>query len=107
MVWRGWASGDADTERRLTLSKRHFFVIEKHVEDVKLDEKHVPDLLAAIKTSYGQFCSKSVNLDPKSQKSAFDPKVKSSKMGLSITSPGCGSGPPVFATFGPARGPNI
>ena len=35
-----------------TLRKRHFFVtctsIEKYIEDVKQDEKHVPDLLTAI-----------------------------------------------------------
>ena len=28
--------------------KKHFFVIEKYIEDVKQDEKHVPDLLEAI-----------------------------------------------------------
>ena len=45
---KGWASGDGDTKRKLYLGKRHFFVIEKCVEDVKEDEKHVPDLLEAI-----------------------------------------------------------
>ena len=34
-----------DTQNTLTLGKRHFFVIEKYVEDVKKDEKHIPDLL--------------------------------------------------------------
>ena len=29
---------------QLTLSKRHFFVIEKYIEDVRQDEKHVLDL---------------------------------------------------------------
>ena len=38
----------ADTKRKLTLRKRHFFVIEKYVEDVKQEEKHVPDLLESI-----------------------------------------------------------
>ena len=33
---------------QLTLRKRHFFVIEKYVEDVKQEEKHVPDLLESI-----------------------------------------------------------
>ena len=33
---------------QLTLRKRHFFVIEKYVEDVKQDENHVPDLLESI-----------------------------------------------------------
>ena len=48
MGWRGWASGGADTKRKLYLRKRHFFVIEKYVEDAKQEEKHVPDLLEAI-----------------------------------------------------------
>ena len=39
-----WALCDA----KLTLRKRHFFLIEKYIEDVKQDEKHVPDLLEAI-----------------------------------------------------------
>ena len=33
---------------KLTLRKRHFFVIEKFVEDVKQEEKGVPDLLESI-----------------------------------------------------------
>ena len=36
------------TKRKLYLRKRHFFVIEKYVEDVKQDEKSVPDLLESI-----------------------------------------------------------
>ena len=32
---------------KLTLRKRHFFVIEKYIEDARQDEKHVPDLLEA------------------------------------------------------------
>ena len=47
-VGGGWTSGDADTKRKLYLRKRHFFVIEKYVEDVRHDEKHVPDLLESI-----------------------------------------------------------
>ena len=35
-----------DTE--LTLRKRHFFLIEKYIEDARQDEKQVPDLLEAI-----------------------------------------------------------
>ena len=38
----------SDTKRRLALRKIHFFVTEKDVEDVKQDEKDVPDLLEAI-----------------------------------------------------------
>ena len=37
-----------DTKRKLYLRKKHFFVIEKYIEDVTQDEKHVPDLLEPI-----------------------------------------------------------
>ena len=47
-VGRGWTLGDGDTKRKLNLRKRLFFVIEKYIEDVKQDEKHVPDLLESI-----------------------------------------------------------
>ena len=33
---------------QLTLRKRHVFVIEKYVEDIKQDEKDVPDLVESI-----------------------------------------------------------
>ena len=36
------------TKKQKTLSKRHFFLIEKCFEDARQDEKHVPDLLEAI-----------------------------------------------------------
>ena len=48
MGWRGWTSGDDDTNRKLTLRKRYFFVMEKYVEDAKQEEKYVPDLLESI-----------------------------------------------------------
>ena len=48
MGWRGWTSQGADTKRKLYLRKRHFFVTEKYVEDIKQEEKDVPDLLEAI-----------------------------------------------------------
>ena len=35
-------------KKKLYLRKRHFFVIEKYVEDVKQDEKGVPDLVESI-----------------------------------------------------------
>ena len=38
----------ADTKRKLYPRKRHFFLIEKYIEDVRQDEKHVPDLLESI-----------------------------------------------------------
>ena len=36
------------TKKQKTISKRHFFLIEKYIEDLRQDEKHVPDLLEAI-----------------------------------------------------------
>ena len=48
MSWRGWTTQGADTKRKLYPRKNMFFVIEKYVEDVKQEEKHVPDLLEAI-----------------------------------------------------------
>ena len=35
-------------KRKLYLRKRYFFVIEKYVEDVKQDEKSIPDLVESI-----------------------------------------------------------
>ena len=43
MSWRGWPSVGGDTKRKLTLRKRHFFVID--VKDVKQGQKIDPDLL--------------------------------------------------------------
>ena len=37
-----------DTKKKLYLRKKHFFVIEKYVEDARQEEKDVPDLLEAI-----------------------------------------------------------
>ena len=53
-----WVEGggrrwDTDTKKKLSLRKRDFFVIEKYIEDVKQDEKHVPDLLEAIMKAPG------------------------------------------------------
>ena len=48
MSWRGWTSQGADTKRKLYPRKRHFFVIEKYIEDAKQEEKDVLDLLEAI-----------------------------------------------------------
>ena len=36
------------TKKHKTISKRHFFLIEKKIEDARQDEKHVPDLLESI-----------------------------------------------------------
>merc|ERR1711965_739649 len=48
MGLRGWTWCVHGHKNKLTLSKTYFFVIEKYVEDVKQDEKHVPDLLESI-----------------------------------------------------------
>ena len=48
MSWRGWASGAADTKRKLNPREKYFFVMEKYIEDVKQEEKDVPDLLEAV-----------------------------------------------------------
>ena len=36
------------TKKQKTMSKRHFFLMEKYKEDARQDEKHVPDLLESI-----------------------------------------------------------
>ena len=50
-VGGGWHPGHGDTKRKLTLRKRHFYVMEKYVEYVKQEEKDVPDLLESIMRS--------------------------------------------------------
>ena len=48
MGWKGLATGARTHRKKLTVRKRHFFAIEKSIEDVKQDKKHVPDLLESI-----------------------------------------------------------
>ena len=48
MGWRGLTTRARSHKKKLTLRKRHFFVIEKYIEDVKQEEKDVPDLLESI-----------------------------------------------------------
>ena len=48
MGWRGLTTGARSHEKKLYPRKRHFFVMEKYIEDVRQEEKHVPDLLEAI-----------------------------------------------------------
>ena len=80
-----------DTKNKLTSRKSDFSVIEKYIEDAKKGQKLAPDLVAAImrptdpvKEELRPIFSKLTKLAPKSQTSGFDPKVKSSKMGLPI-----------------------
>ena len=42
------ASGARTHKKKLYLRKRHVFVIETYIEDVKQDEKNSPDLLESI-----------------------------------------------------------
>ena len=44
----GWRGNDNQGTNKLYPRKRHFFIFEKYIEDVRQDEKHVPDLLEAI-----------------------------------------------------------
>ena len=44
-VGRGWQPGH---EQVVPKKKKHFFVIEKYIEDARQEEKHVPGLLEAI-----------------------------------------------------------
>ena len=48
MDLREWKRCVPTQKNKLTLSKIHVFVIEKYVQDVRQDEKHVPDLLESI-----------------------------------------------------------
>ena len=67
-----------DIENTLTPSKTYFFVIEKYIEDVRQDEKHVPDLLESIlrppglvKVEFRQILFKMIQIRSKVQKSRF------------------------------------
>ena len=78
MSWRGWTTQTADTKRKLYLRKRHFFVMEKYIEDARQEEKDVPDLLEAImrptclvKEELRPILFKMFSLVPKSLKSGF------------------------------------
>ena len=88
--------------------------------DARQDEKQVPDLLEAIVQPPGlvkeelrpilfkmtQFRPEITKIHPKSQKSGFDPKVKSSKMGLSMDPCRFLKRPTHFRDIWPRQGPN-
>ena len=44
--WNRWLH--THTQKQKTISKGHFFLMEKYNEDVRQDEKHVPHLLESI-----------------------------------------------------------
>ena len=79
-VGRGGHRWLALSKRKLSPGKRHFFVIEKYIGDVKQKEKDVPDLVESImrptdpaKEGLGGFCPKWVNLDSESKNLGFAP----------------------------------
>ena len=53
MGWKGLTTGARTYKKKLTLRKRHGFVIKKYMEHVKQDEKHVLDLLESIMKAPG------------------------------------------------------
>ena len=93
---------------KLTLRKRHFFLMEKYIEDAKQDENHVPDLLESIiqlpgpvKDELRQKLSKIDQFGSKIPKIRVCTFQMSGKIpdSASVASEG-----PLFAIFGPARG---
>ena len=44
----GGHRGTLTQKESCTQEKKHFFVMEKYIEDARQEEKHVPDLLEAI-----------------------------------------------------------
>ena len=78
-----------DTKRKLYQRKRHVLVIEKYVEDVKQDEKSVPDLLESIMRST---CPVKEELRTNSCKSN-GLRTRSNKKKKIFTGPGPGPGP--------------
>ena len=76
MGLREWTRCVQGHNSKLTLSKTYFFVVEKYIDDVKQDEKHIPDLLESmmkgsglVKEELRLISSKMIHLDPKSPKS--------------------------------------
>ena len=60
------------TKKQKTISKRRVFLMEKHIEDARQDEKHVPDVLESIiqppdpvKDELRQNLFKTTQFDPK------------------------------------------
>ena len=48
MGWSGWTSGGTRHKKEVVPKKKTCIIIGNYVEDVKQDEKHVPDLLESI-----------------------------------------------------------
>ena len=95
-------------KKQKTISKRHFFLIEKYFEDVRQDEKHVPDLLEAIMRPTDPVKEE---LRPKLSKiDQFGPKIKKIRVctfqmsGKIPDSANVAFEDPLLAIFGPARG---
>ena len=78
-----------ETKRKLHLRKKHIFVADKYVEDVKQDEKSIPDLVESIMKAPGLvkdglrlILFKIYQSRPKTTKIA---KVQNPRIGLPIT----------------------
>ena len=96
------------TKKQKTLSKGYFFLIEKCFEDVRQEEKHVPDLLEAIiqppdpvKDELRQKLFKIVQFVSKIKKIRVCTFQMSGKIPDSAN---VAFEDPLFAIFGPARG---
>ena len=66
------------TKNQKTLSKRHVFLIEKCFEDVRQDEKHVPDLLESIIQPPG--LAKEESRQKLSQIDQFESRIKNMRV---------------------------
>ena len=96
------------TQKQKTISKGHFFLIEKYIEDLRQDEKHVPDLMESIMRPPGpvkeELRQKLFKIDQ------FGSKIKKIRVctfqmsGKILDSTNVAFEAPLFAIFGPARG---
>ena len=104
-----------DTQKEVDPNKSTFFVIEKCVEDVKQDEKHVPDLLEPImrptclvKEELRQSLLKMTQVRPETTKMrvcTFQMSGKNHRFGQrSIGGSNFSNPHPLFAIFGRASG---
>ena len=96
------------TKKQKTISKRHFFAIEKCFEDLRQDEKHVPDLLEAIiqptDPVKDELRQKLFKIDQFGSKITKIRVCTFQMSGKIPDSANVAFEAPLFAIFGPARG---
>ena len=93
MGWRAMDTGGhrvaPDTKRKLYPRERHFLVIEKYVEDVKQDERDVPDLVESIMKGSGfvkeELRRISCKMNQFRREITKNPQVQNPKLSLPIT----------------------